>query len=238
MILRIKVGFTLVISFFLSNVAIAQSLDSLKLADSLFSEYQYTQAMLIYESFFENETVSPSMLLKMAFIEDGSGNYEEALFYLDTYYSKSADREVIPKIEELAEEHDLIGYKYDDTHYFSALLSKYRVNFSIGLIILSIVFMVYILKKRKEGEKPYAASIIQVFLMVCLFGLVNFTTSQKGLIISDQTLLRSGPSAGAEPVQMIKKGHKVTILKESDVWTKILWEGDEVFVRKNRLRAI
>ena len=56
--------------------------------------------------------------------------------------------------------------------------------------------------------------------------------------MDDLTLLRSGPSAGAEPIEVVTKGHKVKVVSQSEIWTKVLWNGNEVFVRSNRLKLI
>ena len=98
----------------------------------------------------------------MAFIQDGLGNYTDALFFLDKYYRKSADRQAVGKIEELAEANGLNGYRYDDTDYFVSLLSKYRLHLTALLGSFMLLLLVYIIKKSKEKEQPIAAGIIQL----------------------------------------------------------------------------
>ena len=94
-------------------------------------------------------------------------------------------------------------------------------------------------RKKKQQEKPLVALIFQVLLFACLFLISNdlFTVNQ-GVIRQDNTLLRSGPSAGAEPIEVINKGHKVDIVERTPVWTKIDWQGEDVFVRNGRIKAI
>lgn len=211
---------------------------SLVEADSLFVSQKYTQAIEKYQDVYNEGIASSSMLLKMAFIQDGLGNHAEALYYLDKYYRMSADRNVVSKIEELSGDNDLQGYRYNDTNYFFNLINKYRLHLVILFVAFAILLLVYIWKKTKEDEKPIAATIIQFIVICVILGLNNLKSSERAIITSDSTLLRSGPSAGAEPVEVINKGHKVKVLKQDEVWTKIIWDGEEVYVRNGKLKII
>jgi len=211
---------------------------SLEKADSLFNQQKYTEALAAYEEVYSLGSTSDAMLLKMAFIHDGLGNYPEALLFLDKYYLNSADRKVVGKIEELAEANELKGFRYNDTHYFSALLEKYRFHLTLVILLSALAMMIYIMKKSRQGERPLAAGVLQIFLVALVLIINNVESSEKAIIMTDDTLLRSGPSAGAEPVESIAKGHKVKVLTYDDVWVKILWQGEEVFVRRARVERI
>ena len=238
MIDRIKVRLFLGILFCCILSSLSAQNEQLIQGDSLFAQQKYTEAFKKYDQLFVQGKASTAMLLKMAFIQDGLGNYADALYYLDIYYQQSANRNVVGKIEELAETNELEGYAYDDINYFFTLLDKYRLHFTLLLISVMALLLVYVMRKRKEGEKPVTAMIIQVLIAVVLFSVTNLNPGDRGIIMSNDTLLRSGPSAGAEPIRVINKGHKVKILDRSDVWTKILWDGEEVFVRNGKVRII
>ena len=47
-----------------------------------------------------------------------------------------------------------------------------------------------------------------------------------------------GPSAGAEVLDVIGKGNKVTIDKQTDVWLKIEWNGQSGYVKNNNVRLL
>lgn len=210
----------------------------LKEADSLFQAQKYTEAFSMYTRILAQGEVSSAMLLKMAFIQDASDNYAEALFYLDLYYRASADRQAVGKIEEIADEYGLSGYRYNDIHYFLALYETFKFHIIALLLSVSLLLFVYVFIKSRKGKKSYITSVFQVFTVILLLVTINFQATKNGIIMNDQTLLRSGPSAGAEPIEIIQKGHKVIILDQSEVWTKVLWDGEEVFVRNNRLKLI
>ena len=220
----------------LANSVDAQKLDK---ADSLFAQQKYTEALEIYESTFSAGQSSPAMLLKMAFIKEGLGDYAEALYYLDLYYKESADRSAVGKIKQLSETNDLLGYNYDDTHFFRSLLTKYRLQVQLVLSSVLVLLTAYIYTRRKNQSKPFIAFFFQLLVVGgLLFTSYELSEVKEGIIKTDQTLLRSGPSAGAEPIELISKGHKVDVLEELPAWTKISWDGEEVYVRKGRVRII
>ncbi len=210
----------------------------LQKADSLFDTQKFTEALEAYQELYEKGFTSSAVLLKMAFIQDASGNYPEALFYMNKYYQQSADRTVIGKIEEVAQENELRGYRYDDMSYFSALLNKYRSWVIALFVILVVALAVYSFEKIQSGQKPVSAFILQLMVAILFFIVFNLNMSRQGIIISDQALLRSGPSAGAESLEIVGKGHRVKIVKQDEVWTQIIWQGNEAYIRSQRLKTI
>lgn len=238
MIYRIKVRLFLGILFFCAMGDLKAQNQLLTQADSLFNQQKYTEAFSKYNQIYSQGEASSSMLLKMAFIQDGLGNYADALYFMDKYYSESADRRVIGKIEEIAKENDLRGYDYTDINYFLALIHKYQLWITILLAVILLALTVYISGKTKRDQKPIGAFVIQMIVAMLLFSSLNLKPSRQGIITSDNTLLRSGPSAGAESIDMIERGHKVKVLSKDDVWTRIIWNGKEVYVRNGRLRVI
>lgn len=207
-------------------------------ADSLFSSQKYTEAYYLYETVFDSGYYTDAMLLKMAFIQDGSDNYAEALYFLSLYYNKTGDREVLPKITEIAEANMLSGYSQYDVRYLRILLDKYRHVISVVLILFLLSTSVYFLVSFHKGHKSVIAFGLTAFFVAGLLFVNNHTREQYAIIQSEDTLLRSGPSAAAEPVGFVGNGHKVKVTGHSDVWTEITWEGETAYVRKGTLRII
>ena len=44
-----------------------------------------------------------------------------------------------------------------------------------------------------------------------------------------------GPSAGASVISVVNEGHRVEVVGKTDVWYKVRWGEDEVFVRDHSL---
>lgn len=208
-------------------------------ADSLFDAQKYTEAFDVYEEIFKTGDASPSMLLKMAFIKEGLENYVDALYYLNLYYIKSGNKKALVKMQEIATANQLEGYQFTDQDFMINLLNKYRFLIETGLIVLILMLLGYAIRKFRKKERASLAIFFQVVIMSMLLIFSNeFFTSEKAIVLTDHTLLRSAPSAAAEPLETINKGHRVRVLDQSDVWVKIEWNEEPVYLRKGRIRLL
>ncbi len=210
-------------------------------ADSLFKLQKYTESFDIYEQLLNsNNVASPQMLMKMAYIKEGLGDYSQALYYLNKYYQQTSDKRAQNKMEELATEHEVSGFDLSDTTLFKGLVHKYYTEFnllifSIALFLIGIVLY----RKFKSGSNaiPYAISAIVVLLF--FFWLTNFELSEpRGIITEDHAYLMTGPSGGADLIEVVKKGHRLNILDEEGVWVKVDWNGREAYIRSKMIKRI
>jgi hypothetical protein len=173
----------------------------------------------------------------MAFIKEGLGDFTLALYYLDFYFKVTSDNKVLSKMEELAGKHSLEGYKRSDTDYFVSLVARYRFYLMASLAALALLIGAMIYRRKKTHEKPVGWGIALVVVLLFMFTLVNFQLAPtKGILVANQVFLMSGPSAGSELIEVVSKGHQVTILREGDVWTKVEWKDQPVYVRAGKLK--
>lgn len=236
--MKILFRFFIIFAFFLLQLPslTAANLDE---ADSLFEAKKYTEALEVYEMIFQSGQVSPSMLLKMAFIQEGLENYVDALYYLNLYYVKSGNKKALVKMQEIAAANALEGYEFTDQDYILNILSKNKLIIQITLIVFSLLLFAYIIRKFRKNESARLALMFQVFFIAILFVFNNEIFSrERAIVINDHTLLRSAPSAAAEPLESIAKGHRVRVLEQSDVWVKIEWNDQSAYLRKGRIRLI
>lgn len=213
----------------------------LETADSLFAEKQYTESYKLYEQLYQEKgEFSPAMLLKMAFIEEGLGDYSNALYYLNEYYLFTSDERVIRKMQQLSAKHNLRGYNYDDYDLFINFFRKYHYIILYGLLTIAVVGLVYFaVWDKRRINKPYGFGISYVIILGFLFFLTNYSIGpRQAIITADNTYIMNGPSAGAEVIYISEKGHRVKVDGQKDIWTKIEWEGQTAFVRQNNLRVI
>lgn len=211
----------------------------LSTADSLFSKQKYTEALKKYENIFRQNLASPAMLARMAFIEEGLGNYSESLYYLNLYFLKTSDKAALSKMRELAEQHGLQGYEYSDKRFLLNFLQKYQQEFLLVLLALSLFLLAYGFNKRRHQERPVTSLVFQIIVLI-LIGTYsnNLFFEKKAIIGNDHALLMTGPSAGAEPIDYIGKGNKVTVLKADELWTKISWNESEAYIRSKNLKML
>ena len=142
-------------------------------------------------------------------------------------------------MRDLAEEQTLEGYEYTDLEFFQNLIYKYKTLLIIGLSALSALIMLYIFYKKRKGENLTLAGFFQTLVLLALFFVNNqFFVQDKAIIQDENALLMSGPSAGAEPIEVVSSGHRVKIIEEEEAWIKIEWRDGVAYIRKNRLLFI
>ena len=211
----------------------------LSTADSLFNNQKYTEAFEMYENIFQQNQASLAMLTRMAFIQEGLGNYADALYYLNLYYLKSSDKDALVKMREIAEEHDLRGYEYSDFKFFENFVRKNQDLITLCLIAFSAFLLVYSFRKTKKEERPMFSVALQALTLILILVVNNeIFLKDSGIVQKNQSILMSGPSAGAEPIQVIDQGNKVFILDSDELWSKIEWEDSEAYIRNKNIRKL
>ena len=180
------------------------------------------------------------MLLKMAFIKEGLGDFTNALYYLNLYYLKTYNRRVLKKMENLAETYHLEGYNYADTEFFLNLYHQYRITIIIGLSSITLLlFFLLFYQKKSSKSKPILQGFFYIVLLLLLFLLNNFGREKpKAIVTANQTYLMEGPSPGSEVIEVVGRGHRVDILGKEDVWTRISWKDQVAYVKDHNLKRV
>lgn len=222
----------------------AQSSDAaadLRLADSLFAAEKYTESLELYQHVLQDrQQYTPGMLLKMAFIKEGLGDYSEALYFLNLFYTKTSDKRALRKMEELARQHELQGYQFTDMEFFQTVYRRFYLHIILALFALSLFTFSFILwRKRRHGYRPVGGGIAFVLILGVLFALINFGQGrEKAIIVTEQAYIRDAPSSGADVAGFIGKGNRVEIYGRNDVWVKIKWDNRPVYIRESHLAVI
>jgi tetratricopeptide (TPR) repeat protein len=205
-------------------------------ADSLFEKKQYTQSLEHYQAILERGEFTPSMLLKMAYIEEGLGRIGQALYYLDRYYLVSNDKSALDKMEELSTKYNLQGYENSDATLILSLYHDYRDYISTVLAAAAVFFLSLLFYWRQRRKRAVTAASALFILMVLLAVHINFGERiSTGIISGPNTYLMEGPSAGAPVMSVINEGHRVEVVGKVDVWYKVKWRDNTVFVRDHDL---
>ena len=208
-------------------------------ADSLFRAKQYTQSFALYQSVLAEKHYSSSMLLKMAYIQEGLGHLGLCLYYINLYHKASDDSQVLSKMEELAQKYQLEGYQSSDSLIAQDFLQKKNpliLTLVGSLVLLSLAILIY-QKRRKGNVMP--ALIGVAFFLAALFFIGNWGGQPATAIISSQqTYIMSDPSAGASVVGIVGEGHRVTLYNKKDVWLKIKWHERDAYIKENTIMPI
>jgi len=229
---------------FLTSSQVAKSQDvkeKLIEADSLFVTQKYTESLSEYEDIIESTgKTTPAMLLKMAYINEGLENFGEALYYLNSYYSLTSDTKALTKMQDLALTRGLEGYEASNLDYALKVYNEYRFLLvalfsALGLLVVSIIFR----QKKKHGKPAPSLGFALVFVMIAALYLTNFSGMKtQGIISGSNSYLMSGPSAGADLVEVVGEGHKVEIVDQQDIWVEIRWRDGRAFIRENNIKAL
>lgn len=236
------IRFTALILVFISGSLSAQEINpELAHADSLFAQKKYTQSFEIYHTLLQSEgKASPAMLLKMAYIREGLGDFANALYYLNLYYLRTHNKRALRKMEDIAQKHDLQGYQFTDLEFFMNIFHRYYFTVILvlsSLLVLLLAYMVY--KKRRLHERPGFSLFYTVLTLLLLFYVVNFGKAyHQGIIIHPNTFLMAGPSAGSKLIAIAGQGHRLRVKGKKDVWVKVEWEDQDAYVRENNLMEI
>jgi hypothetical protein len=232
--LKFTLYFTL---FFCFQLVQAQS-DKIKAADSLFRSKQYTQSLDLYQSIFNNKEYSPSMLLKMAYIQEGLGKIGLTLYYLKLYHLASNDEQALNKMEELAGKFKLTGYESNDASRMQLMFNKNRMNLQIGLLCVLLIVSVMYYWQRSKDKKPWAVSFIIFFVAATILYLNNSSSFKSVIVKNDRTYLMAGPSAGASVLSVMGEGNQLEALEQTDVWLKVKWLDKIAYVKTNSILTV
>ncbi|WP_336246189.1 hypothetical protein [Cognataquiflexum nitidum] len=205
----------------------------------MFSTKNYQEAMLVYENLLNNEeTFSPAMLLKMAFISEGKGDYSSASFFLAKYYDQNPNQRVITKIKSLTEQVNLIGYDLDDSDRLFKFVSDFQTELSSTFSLLLFLSLILLFVFRTKADKPryYLPTAV---LIILVFIINNFLSEPKtGIVTGSPTLIMDQPTAGGKLIELVEPGHRVIIKSTKDVWYEVIWGEKVAFVKKDNITRL
>ena len=211
----------------------------LSLADSLFAIQNYQEALSLYEDLLTNDEVySPAMLLKMAFVAEGMGDYSNASFYLAKYYDQNPNPRVITKIKALTEQSNLFGYELDDSDRFLKFLTDLQEELTSVFSILLVVSLILLVAFRKKVDHPkyYFPSIL--FLLLTFISNNFLFQASTGIVTGSPTLIMEKPTAGGKLLSVVDPGHRVIIKSSKDIWYEVNWGGKKVFIKKEHITKL
>ena len=237
--ISVKIFFLLLL---IPYVSVSQDISyDLQVADSLFQKKKFTESFEVYKAILETgEKASPKMLLKMAYIKEGLGDYSNALYYLNLYYLKTSNKKALDKMKTLADKNGLDGYEYGESDFFMNLYFKnYNTILFALFFLLSICGGFLIYQKFVKQQQPYFAGIGVVFLAAAIFFITNFGYgTSTGIIAKNSVYIMNAPSGSADVLEVVKKGHRVQVLGLEDVWAKIQWEGQTAFIKNKHIKRV
>ncbi len=211
--------------------------ERLNIADSLFASRQYKEALTHYESLLnEDQVYSPAMLLKMAFITEGMGNFPQATYYLSKYYSYNPNPKVIEKIKSLTNQSNLIGYALTDQDQFLRILFDYQQEITsvFSLLMLGFLIMMLVLPSKRNGFLLPAS-----FFLILAFASNNLLQQPDlAIVTGSPTLIMDKPTAAGNMIRKVDAGHRVVVKSSHDIWYEVKWGERTAYIKKSNLSKI
>jgi hypothetical protein len=222
---------TLQLAYSQSNITI------LRKADSLFAIQKFAQAEQLYRFIdFGAKEINPNIYLKLASIQSENNNYAEELYFLTLYHEATNDERILQKTNEIAETHQLKGYELSDFNFLILIYKQYSFYlFGVLFIIGLYIFGVLLFKRIRLTASPvYQKLYLSLYLMALLL-LINLPNSyyRQAITKHDKILLRPEPTSVLAPIYEVSKGHRINVLGDSDIWLRVLWEGEIVYLKKS-----
>lgn len=225
--------------FFMLFMQIADchaNISTLQNADSLFNSKKYKEALVLYEELLSDEVYSPAMLLKMAFIAEGLGNYPQASLYLSKYYEYNPNPRLISKIKELTNQSNLVGYNISDGDRFFKMLVDLKQEITAFLAVMMVMFIIFIFLFPRKKSGFYVPAFI---FMILTFASNNFLElPETAIITGSPALIMDQPTAGGNLVRRVEPGHRVVIRSSNDIWYEISWAEKRAYIKKDNVSKI
>ena len=141
---------------------------------------------------------------------------------------------------EIAEENDLRGFELSDGDFFLGLMRKYYMELNLLLLLIAMMLGAYMIyHKVRTGSRTYSTGFVIILILAISFYSINFSTEfNEAIVVENHSYIMSGPSAGADLIDVIKKGHRVKVYDQDGLWTSIDWNGKKAYVRTNKIRKI
>lgn len=238
--LKFKIlSYSLLLFTFISQYGFAQSPEKeLVMADSLYQKKQYISAIKIYNKIYESGNASPSMLLKLARIEEGMGNPGKSFYYLEKYYQLTKDEIGLDYLKENTEEENIAGFDYGFAYKLDLLYKEWKIYIQLLASILTFLFIGLMIKNREDSGKKknyFAASILPIIILIFL---TNYEGRNEAIITNNPSYLLEGPSSGANLVEQLKSPAKVKLKSEIDVWSKIIYDDKVAYIKSSQIKKL
>ena len=206
--------------------------------DSLFDLKKYYEAKKYYDSlYFNKELYTNSMLLKLSLIENELGNFEKSIYYLSKYL-KNDDNEIVDRnINKLISENNLETYAKSDYSFLLSIYNDNKQNLIISfLIILFIIFCLNIIRRNRNQKIIFIKTFFILAFITLL--MINIKGGLDGIILNENTFIMNDPSSGSDVYKLIRKGEKIKIVNETDVWYEVELENQKKYIRKKNILKI
>ena len=203
-------------------------------ADVAFDRSRFDVAASLYDSLLADQrTVTPRMLQRQAYMAENKGAIPQTLYYLSLLYSLTQDDLVRLRIEALARQYQLEGYDYDEWDLFRQALRNYA-PYILGVFAAIVGILVFILFRRRRRGRPLRLLPLTILLLLGAAALLlNLNVRYgKAIVLEQDLILMSEPSAAGKPGTLVKAGSRLTVIGQEDAWLHVMHNGQPGYVNR------
>lgn len=222
-----------------SQLATAQKvIPELIRADSAFVAGAYVPAYQLYRRILrQHQQVSPQMLLRMAYVQEGLGHYPAALYYLSMAQVRQPRLSTWRKMAALARDNRLTGYPETWRQDLQLAFRRYYYLGLQSLLIGAVVGGTLLLVRRYTLSRGWWAAYATYLLLTGAY--LNLLGLEKAALVTrPRAALMSGPSAGATWLTTAAAGDRLVVEGKQDTWYRVQWQGQDAYIRTQDLLLV
>ncbi len=243
-----------ILLIFLSSIAFATPQEQLKSANDFYAEGNYEEAIEMYQAILKAGNISTGIYYNLGNCYYKTDNIPRAILNYEKALKLKPDNEdalfnlamtnkrTVDKIERLPE-------LFIGNTWRKLVTSKTVDNwayYSVGLIFLSLLLFVTYLLMQQVAIKKIIFYAGVLFLGLSLFAFLmaaqhNGIVQQasEAIIFTPSTTIQSEPNENSEELFTLHEGTKITLLEESNSWSKIkLPNGNVGWIRSEEIEKI
>ncbi|WP_191906356.1 hypothetical protein [Hymenobacter baengnokdamensis] len=197
----------------------------------MFAAGQYAAALPHYRAqIWQQQQVSPRLLLRMAYAQHQAGHYAAEMLYLNLAQARQPRIGTWRQLVALAQRLRLVGYpgtwqqelRVQAQRYYypglQALLS--------GAVLAAIILLVRGQRTRRGAWLGYGA-----YLLGTGAYLVLLRPEPVGVVTHAASALMAGPGAGAAWLSTAAPGDRLPVLGHEDIWLRVRWQERVAYLR-------
>ncbi|SHL03559.1 SH3 domain-containing protein [Hymenobacter psychrotolerans] len=185
----------------------------------------------------QQQQVSPQMLLRMAYVQEGLGHYPAALYYLSMAQARQPRLSTWRKMAALARDNRLTGYPENWRQDLQLTFRRYYYPGLQSLLIGAVVGGTLLLVRRRTLSRgwwtAYGAYLLLTGAYLNLLGM-----EKEALVARPRAALMSGPSAGATWLTTAAAGDRLVVEGRQDTWYRVHWQGQDAYIRTQDLLLV
>jgi hypothetical protein len=239
---------------FFSLNTFASTSENFQKANSMYAQGNYQEAIATYQSLLSEDKISTEIYFNLGNcyyktddISNAILNYEKALklkpAHEDALFNlKMANKRTVDKIDRLPEL--FIGSSWK-TLVTSKTVENWAYH-SIGFIFLSLLLFISYLLIQQILIKKVGFYVGFIFFGLSMFSVLMasqhhsiIAESTSAIIFAPTTTIQSEPNDNAEKLFTLHEGTKITLLEESNEWSKIkLPNGNIGWIKSDEIKRI